>query len=156
MLKRIFLFFLTNLLVLIVFSICFSIISSVFWINLWGYYNGWSLLPLLIFAGIIWFSWAFISLFMSKFMAKQAYQIELLLPENLYNFTSKQKLVYLIVEDLSNKNWIKIPEVWIYYDSEPNAFATWATKNSSLVAVSSGLLENMNEDEIAWVIAHEM
>jgi heat shock protein HtpX len=49
-----------------------------------------------------------------------------------------------------------MPEVWIYLDTDPNAFATWATKNSSLVAVSTGLLTAMNKDEIEWVIGHEM
>jgi heat shock protein HtpX len=49
-----------------------------------------------------------------------------------------------------------MPEVWIYIDTDPNAFATWATKNSSLVAVSTGLLTAMNKDEIEWVIGHEM
>jgi heat shock protein HtpX len=49
-----------------------------------------------------------------------------------------------------------MPEVWIYSDTDPNAFATWATKNSSLVAVSTGLLTAMNKNEIEWVIGHEM
>lgn len=156
MFKRIWLFLLTNILILVVISISFTVISSVFWINLWWYYTWWSIVPLLVFAWIIWFSWAFISLFLSKFMAKQSYNIEIITQENLYNYSKKEKLVYEIVQTLSNQNGIKMPEVWIYIDNEPNAFATWATKNSSLVAVSTGLLESMDEDEISWVIAHEM
>lgn len=156
MFKRIWLFLLTNILILVVISISFTVISSVFWINLWWYYTWWSIVPLLVFAWIIWFSWAFISLFLSKFMAKQSYNIEIITQENLYNYSKKEKLVYEIIETLSNQNGIKMPEVWIYIDNEPNAFATWATKNSSLVAVSTGLLDTMDEDEISWVIAHEM
>jgi heat shock protein HtpX len=49
-----------------------------------------------------------------------------------------------------------MPEVWIYQSVEPNAFATWATKNSSIVAVSTGLLDIMDEKAIQWVVAHEM
>jgi heat shock protein HtpX len=65
-------------------------------------------------------------------------------------------LVYNIVLDISEKKHIKMPEVGIYQSSDPNAFATGATKNSSLVAVSNGLLNKMNEREIEGVIAHEM
>jgi heat shock protein HtpX len=57
---------------------------------------------------------------------------------------------------LSERNHITMPEVGIYVDTDPNAFATWATKNSSLVAVSTGLLNTMDKNAIEWVIWHEM
>ena len=76
--------------------------------------------------------------------------------QNLSTFSKKEQLVYNTVYELSRKSGIKMPEVGIYISDEPNAFATWATKNSSLVAVSSGLLENMTDDEIVWVVAHEV
>lgn len=153
MFKRIFLFLATNLLILVVISVSFTIISSAFWINIWLYYNWSNLLNVLIYATIIWFSWAFISLFLSKFMAKWSYGVKVINNENI---SWKEKFVYDLVERLARDKSIKMPEVWIYESSEPNAFATWATKNSSLVAVSTWLLEVMNEDEIEWVIAHEM
>ncbi len=156
MFKRIFLFLLTNILVLVLINITFTIISSVFWINITWYYNWDSLLPLLIFAWVVWFAGSFISLFLSKWMAKRAYDIQLVNTQNLSQLDSKERLVYDVVERISSNNNIQMPEVWIYVSPEPNAFATWATKNSSLVAVSTWLLDLMSEDEIEWVIAHEM
>jgi heat shock protein HtpX len=70
-------------------------------------------------------------------MAKRTYGIILFDPNNLSTLTSKQKLVFDTVREISNKNGIKLPEVGIYEAQDANAFATGATKNSSLVAVSS-------------------
>lgn len=64
--------------------------------------------------------------------------------------------MYDVVAEISERNHIKMPEVGVYESAEPNAFATGATKNSSLVAVSSGLLDLMSEREIEAVVAHEM
>ncbi|MDP5039056.1 MAG: protease HtpX, partial [Candidatus Gracilibacteria bacterium] len=114
------------------------------------------LLPLLIFAGIVGFTGAFISLFLSKWMAKFSHNIKLFDYNNISSLSSKEKLVFDIVEKISSNNNIKMPEVGIYESPEPNAFATGATKNSSLVAVSTGLLDLMTEDEIEGVISHEM
>ena len=156
MFKRIVLFLLTNILVLVVIGISTTIISKVFWINIWWYFNWSNYLSLLIYASIVWFSWSIISLFMSKFMAKQAYDIQIVDDNSINNLWDKEIFVYKKVSEISNTLHINMPEVWFYESPEPNAFATWATKNSSLVAVSSGLLETMNYDEIEWVIAHEM
>ena len=154
MFKRIWLFLFTNIVVILVISIVLFIIEKVFWISVsWYWYNYTSLL---IFAAVWWFAGSFISLFMSKWMAKRTYNIQVINPQDAVNLNNKEKVVWDIVEELSTRNRIKMPEVWIYQDSEPNAFATWASKNSSLVAVSSWLLDNMNEDEIKWVIGHEM
>lgn len=153
MIKRIFLFLATNLLVLVVLSITFTILSSVFWISFASYYNWSNLVPVLIFAWVVWFAWSFISLFLSKWIAKWSYKIKLI---DSSSASWKEKLVYDIVSRISEIKRIKTPEVWIYESQEPNAFATWATKNSSLVAVSTWLLWVMNDDEIEWVIAHEM
>ena len=70
--------------------------------------------------------------------------------------TPAEKLVYQTVEHIAQKNGITMPEVGIYESPEVNAFATGATRNSSLVAVSSGLLNQMQADEIEGVVAHEM
>jgi len=157
MLKTIWFFLLTNILVLITISIVITIITSVFWINIWWYYT-WpsSLVSVLIYATIVWFTWAFISLFLSRWMAKKMHNITLIKADNLNNLSDKERKLYNLIQELSNKNGIKIPEVWIYESPEANAFATWATKNSSLVAVSTWLLNMMTQDEIDWVIAHEM
>lgn len=152
MFKRIWLFLLMNAAVLLVFFVVTTILSSVFWINVWWSSYTW----IFIAAAIFWFTWSFISLFLSKWMAKRAYNIVLIDETNLYKLSDKERLVYDVVKDLAERNHIKMPEVGIYEDSEPNAFATWATKNSSLVAVSTGLLDLMDKDAIEWVIGHEM
>lgn len=154
MIKRIFLFLLTNLAILILINVVFAVLSSVFGINISAY--GYDYMSIFIFAIVVWFSGAFISLFMSKWMAKRAYNIKLIDSNNLSALSHKEKLVYDIIFDLAYKNGIKVPEVGIYESSEPNAFATGATKNSSLVAVSTGLLNSMDENAIKWVVGHEM
>lgn len=156
MIKRIFLFLLTNILVIVLLWIIFTVLNTVFWIDMGWYFDGWNYLPVLVYAGVIWFTGAFISLFLSKTMAKWSYEMSFITEKNLFDFSKKEQLVYHTVSDLSKRNGIDIPEVWIYISDEPNAFATGATKNSSLIAVSTGLLENMSEDEIVGVVAHEM
>lgn len=89
-------------------------------------------------------------------MAKKAYRIKILTKEHVYSLSEKEKLVWQVVEDLAERNHITMPEVWIYQDRDPNAFATGASKNKSLVAVSSGLLDIMDKNAIEWVVAHEM
>ena len=89
-------------------------------------------------------------------MAKRAYKITPLTEADLYSLSSKEKLVWDTVMEISNKHGIRMPEVGIYHAADPNAFATGATKNSSLVAVSTGLLNLMSEDEVEAVVAHEM
>jgi heat shock protein HtpX len=104
------------------------------------------MIGLLITATIIGFAGAFISLFLSKWSAKRAYSITIIEDGNISN--EKLKLVYDTVARIAQANNIKIPEVGYYESSEPNAFATGASKNNSLVAVSTGLLEQMTKDEI--------
>mgnify|MGYP001942602406 CR=1 FL=1 len=154
MLKRIAIFLLTNIAVLATIMISLSVIQAVFGINVTGY--GWSYLGIFIFALVVWFAGSFISLALSKYMAKMAYKINLATKQNFDALDEKQKLVFTTVEDLAQRHNIKTPEIGFYISPEPNAFATGASKNSSLVAVSSGLLDMMNADEIEWVVAHEM
>jgi heat shock protein HtpX len=68
----------------------------------------------------------------------------------------KLQLVYETVERIARDHSIEMPEVGYYESAEPNAFATGATKNSALVAVSTGLLNNMKDAEIRGVVGHEM
>lgn len=154
MIKRIFLFLLTNIAVIVVIGIVIAILENILWINISWYSS--SYVSIFIYAIIVWFSWAFISLLLSKWMAKRAYNIVLMTRENFWDFSEKEKFVYEVVSRLAENNRIEMPEVWVYESADPNAFATWATKNSSLVAVSTGLLDLMNKDEIEWVIGHEM
>jgi len=145
----------TNLAIIIVLSFAIFLVERFFGIDVTWYVWGWYTW-LIIFAAIFGFGWAFISLFMSRWMAKRAYSIQLITIEDYDSLNSKQKIVFDLVRDISEKNNIKLPEIWFYESPEANAFATWASKNSSLVAVSSGLLDLMNKDEIEWVVAHEM
>lgn len=149
-----FLFLAMNLAVIIVISIIIAILENVFWINISGYWQ--SYVSIFIFALVVWFSWSFISLFLSKWMAKKAYWVQVVSKEQSSSLSWKEKIVFELVEDLAERNKITMPEVGFYDSPEPNAFATWASKNNSLVAVSSWLLDTMNKDEIEWVIWHEM
>lgn len=154
MIKRVFLFLVTNLAVIVLIWIMIALAEHFLWINISWYWQ--SYLSIFVYALIVWFTWAFVSLFLSKWSAKRAYNIVLIDQKDLSSLSSKERLVYDVVFDLANRNWISMPEVWIYESSDPNAFATGATKNSSLVAVSTWLLDLMNENELKWVIWHEM
>jgi len=93
---------------------------------------------------------------MSRWMAKRFHHIELITEESLGTISPQKRLVYQTVFSIATRSAIKMPEVGIYQSQEVNAFATGATRNSSLVAVSSGLLETMTPDEVEGVVAHEM
>lgn len=155
MIKRVFLFLLTNILVIVLISVTLTVLR-ILWIDVWWYFNWVNYLDILIYAWVVWFSWALISLFLSKSIVKWTHDIVFIDDSNLSNFSQKEILVYETVRDLANREWIRMPEVWIYKSPEPNAFATWPTKNSALVAVSTWLLENMSNDEIVWVVGHEV
>ncbi len=155
MFKRIWLFLITNLAIIVVLSLVIFLVERIFWINV-TWYLGWGYTWLFIFALIFWFGWAFISLALSKWMAKKAYSISLVTIDDYDSLDSKQKIVFDVVKDLAERENIKMPEVWFYNSAEPNAFATGASKNKSLVAVSSGLMNTMDKNEIEWVVGHEM
>ena len=108
--------------------------------------------PLLI---LFAFGSPFISLMMSKAMAKRAYNIRMIGEGGATS--EKEKLVVDTVTLLSQKLGLqKLPEIGVYPSNDINAFATGASKNSAMVAVSQGLLNSMNETEIIGVLAHEM
>ncbi len=153
--KRIGLFVLTNIAVIFLFSIALFAIERIFGINI-SQMSGQSYTWLLIYAALFWFIWAFFSLSISRWMAKRAYGIVPFTLEDASQLTWKEKLVYETVKIISENHNITMPEVGIYKAQDPNAFATWPSKNKSLVAVSTGLLHYMNEEEIEWVVAHEM
>lgn len=147
MIRRIFLFVLTNIAIIVMGTIILSLIQQFFGIDITGRLHT-SAASLAIFALVYGFVGAFISLFISRWMAKRAYNIVLLSADNLASASSSEKLVYQTVSQISREHGITMPEVGFYDSPEVNAFATGATRNSSLVAVSSGLIANMKSDEI--------
>ncbi|HSG24377.1 MAG TPA: protease HtpX [Azonexus sp.] len=145
--KRVLLFLATNLAVMLV----LSLVTSLLGVNRFLTANGLNLGMLLAFAAVIGFGGAFISLLMSKFMAKWSTGARVIeSPSNSTEF-------WLVdtVARLAKAANLPMPEVAIY-EGEPNAFATGATKNSSLVAVSTGLLQSMTREEAEAVLAHEV
>lgn len=150
MLQRIGLFLLTNIAVIVLLNVVLMILEKVFGIQATG------MTYFIVIAAVIGFGGAIISLFLSKWSAKRAYKLTMVTLENVSQLSDKERVLFDTVSDLAERNHIKTPEMGIYTSDIPNAFATGATKNSSLVAVSTGLLNLMTKDELEWVIAHEM
>jgi len=144
--QRMFLFLATNAAIMVVLTVVMSILTNVFGIQLAG--NG----QLLIMSAVIGFSGALISLFMSKSMAKRSMGVQVI--EQPANET-EQWLVSTVKEQ-ARKAGIGMPEVGMFNSPDPNAFATGWNKNSALVAVSAGLMQSMNRDEVEAVLAHEI
>jgi len=145
--KRVFLLILTNIAVMVVLSITTSILG----VNRWLTTNGLNPGALIVFAGIMGFGGAFISLLISKPMAKWstgAHVIET--PQG-----GDEQWLVNTVQRLAERAGIGMPEVAVY-EGEPNAFATGAFKNSALVAVSTGLLQSMTREEVEAVLGHEV
>ena len=145
--KRVVLFLATNLAVMLVLGVAASLLG----VNRFLTANGLNLGMLLAYAGLIGFGGAFISLWMSKAMAKWSTGARVIESPA----TSTEVWLVDTVARLAERAQLPMPEVAIY-DGEPNAFATGATKNSSLVAVSTGLLQGMTREEAEAVLAHEI
>jgi heat shock protein HtpX len=145
--KRIALFLITNLAVMLV----LGLVVNLFGLNRFLTANGLNLGGLLAFSAVMGFGGAIISLLMSKPMAKWSTKAQVI---NDSPDATHQWLV-TTVRRFADKAGIQMPEVAIY-TGEPNAFATGAFKNSALVAVSTGLLQSMNREEVEAVIGHEV
>lgn len=145
--KRIVLFLATNLAVVLV----LSVVMSVTGLNHYVTAEGLNLGSLAVFSLVVGFTGSFISLLISKPMAKWSTGARVI--ESPSNSTE----LWLLdtVQKLSQRAGIAMPEVAVY-DGEPNAFATGAFKNSALVAVSTGLLQSMTRDEVEAVLGHEV
>jgi heat shock protein HtpX len=115
--------------------------------------NGLDLTQLLIFSALVGFTGSFVSLLMSKWMAKRSTGARVIDPQN--PGSAREAWLLDTVHQLADRAGIGRPEVAIY-DGAPNAFATGANKNDALVAVSTGLLESMTEEEVAAVLGHEV
>lgn len=155
MFRRIFLFILTNIAIIVVGTIILSLIEILFGINIRGTLHT-NYISLAIFALFYGFFASFTSLLLSRWMAKKAHNIQLISEESLITMSARERLVYQTVASIASQHGIKMPEVGMYQSPEVNAFATGATKNSSLVAVSSGLIQTLQPDEVEAVVAHEM
>ncbi|MBS0407157.1 MAG: protease HtpX [Proteobacteria bacterium] len=142
--KRIALFVLTNIAVMVVVGIVTSLLGV-------GRYTGTNTGQLMIFSLVVGFAGAIVSLLMSKTMAKMSMGVKIIqTPAN-----SDEAWIVETVRGFADKAGIGMPDVGIY-EGEPNAFATGAFKNSALVAVSTGLLRGMTREEVEGVIGHEV
>lgn len=145
--KRIFLFLMTNIAVLVVLSIVLSLLG----VDRFLSGSGLNLPMLLVFSAVVGFTGSIISLLISKPMAKWSTGAQVIdAPAN-----STELWLLDTVQKLSDRAGIRMPEVAVY-EGEPNAFATGAFKNSALVAVSTGLLQGMTRDEVEAVLGHEI
>ena len=147
--KRIFLFLLTNLLIIATLSILLNLICAALGINPNQYYS-----YMLIYSVLFGFGGAFISLFMSKWMAKRMMGLQIIDPRT--NDPMLRDLVLRVHSLAQAARLPKMPEVAIYDSPDVNAFATGPSKRNSLVAVSTGLLRKMNREEVEGVLAHEV
>ena len=146
--KRIIYFLATNMAIMLALSVTMRILGVEPYLNA----NGLDLSNLLAFAAIMGFGGAFISLAMSKWSAKRMSGAVVIEEAR----TPTEIWLVKTVREQADAVGIKMPEVAVFNSPEVNAFATGMTKNSSLVAVSSGLLSTMTKDEAEAVLAHEV
>lgn len=145
--KRIVLFVLTNLAVVVV----LGVVASLLGVNRYLTANGLNLGALLVFAAIMGFGGAIISLLISKPVAKWSAGVRVIEQPQ----SADEAWIVDTVRKFADKAGIGMPEVGIF-EGEPNAFATGAFKNSALVAISTGLLAGMTKEEVEGVIGHEV
>ena len=146
---RIILFLMTNLAVLFVISIVLRVLGLDTAIRADG---GMDMGALLLMAAIIGFSGSLISLFLSKTMAKRGMGVQIITQPA----TPFEHWLMQTVARQSEQAGIQMPEVGIFNSPDPNAFATGWNRNAALVAVSTGLLQQMTQDEVEAVVGHEI
>jgi heat shock protein HtpX len=147
--KRIFLFLLTNLAVVLV----LSVVARLTGLDTWLAAHGQSYFGLLVFAAFFGFIGSFISLALSKTMAKHSMGVQIIDP---HTTDPTGRWLLGVVEHHARTVGVGMPEVGIFQQPDPNAFATGWNRNSALVAVSSGLLQSMGRDQVEAVLGHEM
>ncbi len=150
MAKRVFLFLLTNILVMVSLSIVLRLLGFEGYLSAQGI----NYQQLMIFCLVWGMGGAFISLAMSRWMAKRAMGVQVIDPKRASGFEAE--LVERVHRLARSAGLTTMPEVGFYESPELNAFATGPTKNRSLVAVSTGLLQRMKHDEVEGVLAHEI
>lgn len=141
-----------NIAIILMMSVILFILNAVFGVQI----NSWTYAWLAVFAIIYGMFASFVSLLISRWTAKRMYKIQLIDETNSHKFDARMQKVFGSVARIAQEQNMPFPEVGIYHHTSPNAFATWPSKKKSLVAVSSGLLDLMNDAEVEWVIAHEM
>lgn len=148
---RIGLFLLTNLAVVLLASITFRLLGLESYFDEQGY-MGLNLTNLLIFCAIFGFMGSFVSLIISKPMAKMSTRTQVIAQPR----SEEERWLVSTVQELSRKAGIGMPEVGIFPAQQSNAFATGWNRNSALVAVSAGLMQRFSRDEVRAVLAHEI
>ena len=146
--KRVLLFIVTNIAVILV----LSIVVKLFGVDRFLYTNGINYLSLLIFAGIFGFGGSFISLAISKWMAKWSTGAQVIMQPR----SDTEIWLMNTVQKQASQAGIGMPDVAVFESDSPNAFATGMNKNNALVAVSTGLLNTMKRDEVEAVLGHEI
>jgi heat shock protein HtpX len=146
--KRILLFLATNLAVLAV----LSVVAHLLGLDRWLAVRGSNLGALLVFAALFGVGGAFLSLLMSKWMAKRAMGVRVIAQPT----TPSEQWLLGKVAQLARAAGVGMPEVGVFDSPEPNAFATGYSRDAALVAVSTGLLATMNEQEVDAVLGHEL
>ncbi|MDD3517296.1 MAG: protease HtpX [Chromatiales bacterium] len=147
--KRVLLFLATNIAVLVVLAIVVHLLGLHRFLEADG---GLNLATLLGFAAVFGFGGAFISLAISKPMAKWSMKVQVIEKPR----SSTEQWLVETVRRQAREAGIGMPEVGIFHSPDPNAFATGMSKNSALVAVSTGLLDRMSADEVEAVLGHEI
>jgi heat shock protein HtpX len=148
--KRIFLFVATNVAIIVTLSILLRLLGVAGYIRSGG---GLDFFTLAVFCTVWGMGGAFISLLMSRWLAKRAMGVELI---NGQTGNAEFDGLYNTIANLTRQANLPMPEVGIYESEEVNAFATGPSKNRSLVAVSSGLLRTMDQNQIEGVLGHEV
>ncbi|HRD48581.1 MAG: protease HtpX [Candidatus Competibacter sp.] len=146
--KRIFLFLVTNLAVVLL----LGIVARLLGVDRFLHQSGLNLPSLLIFAAIFGMGGSLISLLMSKWVAKMSVGAQVIEQPR----TQTERWLVETVRKQAQAAGIGMPDVALYDSPEPNAFATGANRNAALVAVSTGLLQQMTEDEVEAVLGHEI
>ena len=150
--KGIALFLIANFLIYLTLSftvnILINIVLPIFGIDVRGVFNQ----ELLVWSLVIGFGGAFISLAFSKQMARAMLDCQQITQPRSH----AEQVIYGSVQEIAQRLHISMPEVWVYESPDPNAFATGPSKNNAMVAVSTGLLQNLKEQEVKAVLAHEM
>jgi heat shock protein HtpX len=146
--KRVFLLIATNIAIMVVLSIIVSLLG----VDRYLTQNGLNLPMLLAFSAVLGFGGSFVSLLMSKFIAKRAMGVHVIAqPRN-----DTERWLVDTVRKYAETAHIGMPEVGVFDSPDPNAFATGANKNNALVAVSTGLLNHMRRNEVEAVLGHEV
>src|SRR5262245_16351567 len=150
--KGIGLFLVANFLIYLTLSFTANLLINVvlpaFGIDVRGVFNE----QLLVWSLVIGFGGAFLSLAFSKQMARAMLNCQQIIQPRSH----AEQVIYGSVQEIARRLNISMPEVWVYESPDPNAFATGPSRNNSMVAVSTGLLQNLKEDEVRAVLAHEM